>query len=314
MHHYHGVRSIHLENQNMAVCVLPDLGGKIWSILDKRTGQEWLWQNPLATLLPVPFGSSYDDHWAGGWDDLFPNDAACQFDGLDLPDHGEWWCQPWKTEILERSKDKTVLHLCMNGKASPTLSEKWVRLDENASSLKIRYRIQNLSHDKFRFLLKLHPAMAIQPWHRIELPGGDVEPVDLEFSTLLGSNATFSWPIGQNRQGSSVDLSMIHPKESKHREFVYVRNVSDGWCGIHDPRSQSRFRLFFPKSIFPHVWLFMTYGGWRDHYTVVLEPCTNIPKDLYLATRSSQCGELLPKDVLDYEVEVMLEDGTRHHE
>ena len=27
----------------------------------------------------------------------------------------------------------------------------------------------------------------------------------------------------------------------------------------------------------------MTYGGWRDHNVVALEPCTNYPKDLAMA-------------------------------
>ncbi len=43
-------------------------------------------------------GADYDDVWAGGWEELFPNDAAGDFEGRELPDHGEWWTMAWAVE------------------------------------------------------------------------------------------------------------------------------------------------------------------------------------------------------------------------
>ena len=46
-------------------------------------------------LQASPIGAAYDDVWAGGWEELFPNDAPGAFEGRDLPDHGEWWTMAW---------------------------------------------------------------------------------------------------------------------------------------------------------------------------------------------------------------------------
>jgi hypothetical protein len=50
----------------------------------------------------------------------------------------------------------------------------------------------------------------------------------------------------------------------------------------------------FDAGSLPYVWLFLTYGGWRDLYTAVLEPCTNMPKDLAEAARLNQSARLDP--------------------
>jgi hypothetical protein len=43
----------------------------------------------------------------------------------------------------------------------------------------------------------------------------------------------------------------------------------------------------------------MTFGGWRGLYTVVLEPCTNLPKDLATACRAGRCASINPGAALE---------------
>ena len=50
----------------------------------------------------------------------------------------------------------------------------------------------------------------------------------------------------------------------------------------------------------------LTYGGWRDHFTAVLEPCTNMPKDLETARRAGACAHLEPGEPLECTVRVDL--------
>jgi hypothetical protein len=50
----------------------------------------------------------------------------------------------------------------------------------------------------------------------------------------------------------------------------------------------------FDRAQLPYLWLFLSYGGWRDVYTAVLEPCTNVPKDLKEAVRRGQSAWLAP--------------------
>ena len=69
----------------------------------------------------------------------------------------------------------------------------------------------------------------------------------------------------------------------------------------------------FDAERLPFVWLFLTYGGWRDLYTAVLEPCSNMPKDLQEAVRLGQSARLEPGEEFETAVTVTLSDldGTR---
>ena len=127
---------------------------------------------------------------------------------------------------------------------------------------------------------------------RLELPGGKVTPVNLGFSGRIGTPGPFSWPEAKDARGRTVDLSRLPPPEEKSREFIYVEDLPEGWCGVlHEP-SGSRLRMRFATSVFPYTWIFMDFGGWRGLYVAVLEPCTAMPKDLHEAARLGRCSSL----------------------
>src|SRR5690348_10921369 len=97
----HGILQVILENDALRLTVLPELGGRLWSIVDRATDEEILWHHPALQPHAVVPGSGYDDAFAGGWDELFPSDRAVLIDGLGFPDHGEWWSQPWEWRVSE---------------------------------------------------------------------------------------------------------------------------------------------------------------------------------------------------------------------
>lgn len=297
-----GVHLVELANNTLRAVVLPELGGKIWELWHKPSGTQWLWQNPDIELQSTPPGASYDDNWAGGWEELFPNDAPCTFMGRDLPDHGEWWSQPWQWEWVDESTERVSVRLWRASSLTNTLCEKWITLEEQRPRVTIRYQVTNRNSQALHFLFKQHLAVAVTPAHQLELPGGKVVPVDSEFSTRLGADGDFEWPLGKAANGTPVDLSILPPWESRHREFVYIYDLPAGWCGVVDSRTGERLRLHFDREVFPYTWLFMTFGGWRDLYTVVLEPCTNMPKDLHRAHELGQCAALDPQGTMTCQV------------
>ena len=67
--------TIVLENRHIRVTVIPELGGRIWQIEDRARGREWIWHRESVPLSKSAVGDKYDDVWAGGWEELFPNDA-----------------------------------------------------------------------------------------------------------------------------------------------------------------------------------------------------------------------------------------------
>jgi len=301
-----GFEAILLENEALQVKVLPELGGKLWELWYKATSTQWLWHNPNLSLRAVSLGANYDDNWAGGWEELFPNDARGEFMERDLPDHGEWWSQPWRWEVAEDTPERVSIRLWHEGVVTKTHCEKWITLEANTARVSIRYYITNLETTPLYFLFKQHLALAVTPTHRLELPGGKVTPVDLGFSTRIGAEGPFDWPIACGKQGENLDLSILPPEREAHREFIYVAELPEGWCGVRDTRTGATLRLNFPREVFPYTWLFMTFGGWRGLYTVVLEPCTNMPKDLNVAFRLRQCAVLHPNQTLECEVNVEL--------
>lgn len=301
-----GHDAIRLQNELVEVDIIPRLGGKIWNLTHLPSGTQWLWHNPKVELKAVEPGAGYDDNWAGGWEELFPNDASCIFQGRVLPDHGEWWSRGWDAEIIESSHAKVVVRLALESRALKARCEKRIELAEGSSQLKIHYRIANLESRPIHFLFKQHLALAVTPSHRLELPGGLATPVDLDFSTRLGASGPFSWPQGMDGSGRPVDLSVMPEPQENHQEFVYVEGLPQGWCGVRDTKTQRSLRLEFSRETFPYTWLFATYGGWRGLYTVVLEPCTNMPKDLNEAFRLGRCAKLDPAQSLETTVGVTL--------
>ena len=105
-------------------------------------------------------------------------------------------------------------------------------------------------------------------------------------------------------------MRQVPAPSSQQQEFVYVRNLPEPWCGIEDPGANAALHMNFDSSAFPYVWLFLTYGGWRDLYTAVLEPCTNMPKDLAEAVRAGQSAILLPGEVFATTVAVTLSGAS----
>ena len=282
-----------LDNGRVRADVLAGFGGRIWTLEDLERGVQWIWRNPKVALAVPSAEAAYDDCWAGGWEELFPNDAKGSFEGRDLPDHGEWWSRSWTADALEDTAERASVRLRLETRSVPASCEKIVALDAGAKTLRVRYRVENRGKDPLKFMLKQHLAAAVRPGDKLELPGGTVHRVDSEFSTLV------------KKSGTPWSADFVLPQAGKDKEFVYVADLPEGWAGIRRPDGSS-LRMSFDLKVFPHCWFFMDFGGWRGHYTVVVEPCTNWPKDLAEAAAAGRCASLPPGGVLETAVEVSL--------
>jgi hypothetical protein len=198
----------------------------------------------------------------------------------------------WSVTDVTGGTEPTVT-LMADSRIVRTHCVKEFRLLKDGVTLSVTYRIRSEEARPFHFLFKQHLPIAIAPGCRLLLPGGRVEPVDPRFSTLLPSGEAFDWPHAYHA-GSVVDLRQIPLASRKVQDFVYVRDLTAAWCSIEDSVADATIRMDYDSKVLPFVWLFLTYGGWRDLYTVVLEPCSNMPKDLTDAVRAGQSALLLP--------------------
>jgi len=87
------------ETEAMALTVVPKLGGKAISLVNKRTNREWLWRSgkPLGN---GGYGTPFSAGDESGWDEMFPAINAgtypdAPWQGTAIPDHGEVWALPW---------------------------------------------------------------------------------------------------------------------------------------------------------------------------------------------------------------------------
>lgn len=284
--------SIVLENSYVRAVIIPALGGRVWELEDRVRRRQWIWHREGVPLKTCPIGSVYDDVWAGGWEELFPNDAAGVFEGRELPDHGEWWTMPWSAADTSSGSSASV-RLSATSSVIRASCAKEFFLANDAETLLVRYRIRSNESRPFHFLFKQHLPIALTPDCRLSLPGGRVQVVDPSFSTMVPGGAPFDWPLA-GKADSAIDMRVVPPLSSKAREFLYVKDLPQPWCGVEDVHTGASIRLAFNFRELPYAWLFLSYGGWRNLYTAVLEPCSNLPKDLPEAVHMGQSARLEP--------------------
>src|ERR1700690_4239136 len=83
--------SVHvLNNEDVELAVVPELGAKIISLRNLRTGREWLW-HPLdkVKLFKNHPGDEFCGSPLAGIDECLPTILPCAWRGRELPDHGE---------------------------------------------------------------------------------------------------------------------------------------------------------------------------------------------------------------------------------
>jgi galactose mutarotase-like enzyme len=298
--------AIALENFTLKLAIRPDLGGRIDQLYDKRTDRDWLWHPPeydAAQTRTLPLGASFDDHWTGGWDEIFPNDAPDDFRGERRVDHGELWSQSWKIE--EQSQDQVTLSL--QCQTVPVRVVKTIALHPTQPEFQITHQFENQSNTEVPFLFKHHAAIAIEPGDEILLPDCLIEPVVLEFSTLIGQAGKTQFPMAVDAQGQPVDLRKTRDRQSQQREFFYSSELAVGECGVGHGRLQTALKMRFDRADFPYVWMLQSYGGWRDFYVLIAEPCTTMPYDLEVACQNGTVAILQPGETQTRNLTVAIE-------
>lgn len=301
-----GFEALELQSPRLRAVIIPSLGGRVWELTDRVHNRQWIWHRHDVPLSQAAPDAVYDLVWAGGWEELFPNDAPGEFEGQMLLDHGEWWSRAWTVaeEIVGPSPRVRLVTPPIRGASC----SKEFGLTPDGTGIEVRYRIVNQSAEAFHFLFKQHLPVALTDGCRLRLPGGQVSAVDPSFGSGFRVPGEFAWPNG----GGAVDLSVMPPRSSGKQEFVYVREVPDGWCGMDDVAAGASLRMHYDRTQFPYVWFFMTFGGWQGCHTAVLEPCTNMPKDLSTAVARGQSAHLPVGGTFDTTVTVTLGDlGAR---
>jgi hypothetical protein len=299
---YRGLKALTMQNRYIRVDILLDQGAKIFNLIHLSSGKNMLWHNPRRPPAPAPFGANFDNWWSGGWDDLFPNGLECEVNGEVIPYLGELWTLPWDYEVIDRGLECIKIKLTCQSVILPAKVTKLITIEREKSGIHIDYEIENLGSLPFNYMFGVHPALAITPNHRIDLPARKVFVADSLNNRMGIVGNTYSWPFVTNMQGERIDLSRIGKPDDGIFGYFFATDFDDGWLAVTDTSEGIGFGMSFSTDIFPCFWLWLVYGGWRGHYVAAVEPFSSYPGALSEAIVQGRHRTLKAKEIERFEI------------
>jgi galactose mutarotase-like enzyme len=254
-----------LGNHEVEVAVVPQLGAKIISLKNLRTGREWMWHPPggLELFHNRP-GDNFSRSPLVGLDECLPTIEPCVWRGRTLPDHGEIWSAEWSVD--EEAWQKGALKTSVRLEISPFDFERTLELDENC--VRISYQLSNRSTAPEYFLWAMHPLLNLQAGDRLVLPAST--------RGLLNGEG---WV-------DAVDSAVPKGNCSK----LLAGPLTEGFGGIHNSKTGERFDCEWNTAENNGLGLWLTRGGWHGHHHFAIEP-TNAGADaLTEAVSREWCG------------------------
>jgi galactose mutarotase-like enzyme len=289
-----------LRSAEVEVRIIPELGAKISSLKDRRSGREWLWSPPGARLFHNALADAFARSTLIGADECFPSIAGCAWRDRKLPDHGEVWALPW---TVAATNDSVTTRLkCV---VSPFILERTVRLA--AHILYLDYTLTNSGPQSEEFLWALHPLLAIHPGDRIELPPSEVI-VEVALNCALGKRgAKLHWPRPHPGMDlAAMDFGTTAPAALK----AFAHDLKERRADLVNERTRARLTMRFAGDGMDTLGIWINRGGWNGYHHVALEP-TNAAADALnvAASESGHCGKISPGQKLDWHVQLEMHPG-----
>jgi hypothetical protein len=303
---YRGLECLRIENEHVAVEVLPELGAKVHRLIDKARDHDVLWHSPRVAPHVAPLGANFDDHWSGGWDEAFPGGApSVNRYGDELPYMGELWTQAAQWRLEACSPERVEIILTITTPITPARWERRLTLEAGSPVVGLRYRIENLDYRPFDFNWGIHPVQAISPAHRFDAPVRRGE-VDEHGGGVLGKKGdAYAWPLF-----GDLDMRRALGPETGDFALHYLTELEDGWVACTDTAARRGFGLVFDRSVFGVIWLWLVYGGWRGYYQAIMEPWTGYPSPLAEAVAAGRARALGPGESLETSVTAVVYGGV----
>jgi galactose mutarotase-like enzyme len=269
---YLGWDALCLTSEAVEVVCVPGLGGRVASLVDRRTGRDWMWRMPgerplFAGADPKHFGTGTH----AGLDECVPTVGACRLaDGRSLPDHGEAWALPWRT-----SSATDAVEMAVDLPVSGLRFSRRISLDGNRVTL--AYRAEATGARPSPLLWAFHPLTTWREGDRLSLPAS---VTSLKVTGLKGGGepvpTTLAWPEGW--PGVALDRFALPDTEAgdlKAFAGPLAGDIAVTWLGA-DPRDRLVTAWRGEENAWVALWL--TRGGYRGWHHAAVE-VTNAPFD-----------------------------------
>ena len=272
-----GFKAYVITSKHAEITVVPELGARIISLKDLRTGREWLWR-PTAELklFRNACGDNFENSPLVGMDDCLPTIAPCSLRQRNLPDHGEVWTAAskldlgaWETGLIRTSVSLDI---------SPFDFERTIELCND--EVRLTYHLKNRAPSEELYLWAMHPLIQLQNGDELELPASTR-------ALLNGAACLESLTSGQ-------------PDGKCHK--VFASKIIEGWAAIRNMRSGDCLRFDWNPAQNDTLGLWFNRGGWHGHHHFALEPSNGEPDALTVAAQNKRCGVLAPNASVTWQV------------
>ncbi len=299
------LRAIELENDWIRLTILPEVGAKIYDLVWKPTGKNFLWHNPRIAPQTYPIEANFDNYWCGGWDEGFPTCEACEYQGEEYPNLGELRSVRWGVTAAGLVGEDAVATLSALGPISPVRAEKTVIVAGRSPVVRMRYGIENLGPLGLDFIWGTHPALQPSPNMVLRVPAKTGIVGQATHPSLGAPGQRYAWPILETALGRT-DMSRVQGFEAKMACGHCATDLEAGWYAVENTESGEGFLLKFPLDLCPYLWMWLVYGGWRGYHHVIVEPWTSYPVLLAEAVRQKTSRRLDPGGKFSVEVRATL--------
>ena len=307
---YKGLDAWTLENDALRLTFLPGYACKMASLINKKTGREWLFQSNNDTLRVPEYGASFAEYDSSGFDEVFPSIDACPYPdgswhGMPIPDHGEVWAMPWESI---HSPDDLAAKAIVKSQTLPYVFSKNIMLRNN--EVLFEYRVENTSDEDFKFIWTPHCLLACSPATRLLIPENLTEVMTVEHSSKrLGPWGTrHAYPQTTDVHGLKMDLAATEPRTVRNCEkFYFTQPNTAGWCGIEHTDTGEKLIYTYDTDKVPYLGVWKTQGGYRGDYNLALEPCTGVYDDLYMASKIRRVAVVGPKSTYEWTFKMTVE-------
>jgi len=237
---FSNANAIVMENDVLRTVILPEFGGKIASLFHKDRQFELLFQNPKPLFKVAPFGASFAEYEACGFDDAFPtvNEEMVKIDAHSIlyPDHGEVW-----TTNMEVKHTNCWVEMAFESLILPYYFQKRVMLEQD--ELRVCYKIQNTGDFDFPYVFLVHCLVNTREGMELILPQ---------------NTGAKGWQTNGNLMS----------------KWYLAGSVSEGKCGYYFPNEKMRALFAYPPERLPYLGYWITRGGFRGDHNCALEPAS----------------------------------------
>lgn len=296
-----------LENDAVRLACEPDVGARITSLVDRRSGRDWLVSgtSPRTAAAWAAEGAVFGGAEAFGWDECLPTVAPCQ-DPADanapaLRDHGEQWGRP---ADVEASDDRLV--------ATWTRSRWPLRFGRaitlEGAAVACEYELATGGDQALPILWSMHALLALEPGSRIVIePGGEARVTHQEGFRFAPGLATMAWP------GGAPALDVVRGIGARRAAKLYLDAGSlTRVAALATDGSELRFA--WDRAFAPTLGVWLDYGGWppgESRHQVAIEPTTSADDDLASAIAAGRARIVEPGTPLRWNVRLELATASR---